>query len=86
MVNYVSSEKRRYFDTAHVLLDAHDAHAAALAEADLLPHVCERHFLRSGDQDAAVDSDLAEEVHDGDVLIGSARRSYVRMRRRSYCR
>ena len=86
MVNYVGCEKNGYLDAAHVLHDAHDAHAAALAEADLLPHVGQRDLLRSGDQDTAVDPDLAEEVHDGDVLVGSARGSYVRAERRAYCR
>lgn len=86
MVNYVSSQVSRYLDAAHVLYDAHNAHAAALTEADLLPHVRKGHFLRRGDQDAAVDSDFSEEVHDGDVLVRSARRSYVEEEERVYCR
>lgn len=58
----------------HVLDNADDSDARALAEANLLPHIGERHLLRRGDDDSAVDAHITQEVHNGDVLIGGARR------------
>ena len=39
-----------------------------------LPHIGERHLLRRGDDHSAVDTHITQEVYNGDVLIGGARR------------
>lgn len=70
-----------YRHLAHILDHAEQRNAGALAKPDLLANVGKRHLLRRGDQNAAVDARIAEEVHDGDVLVRSARGRYSRASR-----
>ena len=61
-------------ETAHVLHEAQYLDARLLAEVYLLAHVQQRHLLRRGDHDGAVDAALLHEGVHAQVLVRRAGR------------
>lgn len=62
------------YESAHVLGQAQDANARLAAKVELLAHVEQRHLLRRGDDDGAVDAALFEKRVYAQVLVAGARR------------
>lgn len=48
--------------------------AHLFGKVDLLAHICQGNLLRGGHNDSAIHIRILEELGDGDVLVGCARR------------
>ena len=67
---------KKYLNFTHVFNNTDNFNARTLTESDLLSYVSQGDFLRRCDQDSSVNTNVLQEINNGNVFVRSTRRSY----------